>query len=153
MEHEKFHNARKNINNPGNKVLRRFTFVCFLPTAFEVRYTNGSLCACGKARRKSVYCKKKLPLNFIVYISATGKRFRKWSCIFTFHYQDRRDPKKITLTINQKKISTPVLDELSSLAGMPALTTSQIGQVRGESSKVNNQFISRNSVTYSSQIR
>ncbi|XP_028396995.1 adhesion G-protein coupled receptor D1-like [Dendronephthya gigantea] len=167
VRHDRFNNANKTMINPEKNELKRFRLLCSAPPfelAFEVRYTNGKLCSCGRyeaIKGRFVQCTKKLTLNFTTYIFAEKELKRTWRCHFKFYEQGNEYFSQVELTIGQKNVP----NEPSSIAGMPAhptwltkanfttrLSTSVIGHLCGGSSQITSQNVLGNSATYSSQI-
>ncbi|XP_028396991.1 adhesion G-protein coupled receptor D1-like isoform X2 [Dendronephthya gigantea] len=162
VKHKRFNNAKKDTINSKNEVLRYFNIYCSKQAFFEVRYTNGSLCACGQVSSRSLrrfYCEKKLPSNFTVYISVKERLVESRICRFSFllNHPGHKEELKI--------VPKNSFYEPSSLSGMPArssamhldvsksiLTTSVFGQLRSGSSDISKQFVTGKSLAISRQI-
>ena len=176
---QQFYIANKTVikkENRKNKSLIGFFLACLIHTNFEVRYTNKTLCACGKANITFVHCQTKLPLNFTVYISAKKIPVQNpkpsVKCHFLFVYEDKLWPQKEKFTLDLGNTSEPSCNKSSSSAGVPVLstaflmevsgitktnftnfTTSVIGQSRGTSSMTNSQYLRLNYTVNSSKTR
>ncbi|XP_028396989.1 adhesion G-protein coupled receptor D1-like [Dendronephthya gigantea] len=165
VKHKRFNNAKKDIINSRKEVLRDFIIFCSKQTFFEVRYTNGSLCACGQTSSKTLmsrlHCRENLLSNFTVYISVKERLVESRTCHFLFFLNHPGHKEELIKIVLKNSFYEP-----SSLSGMSArssamhldvsksiLTTSVFGQMRSRSSDISNQFTTGKLSAISRQIR